>query len=675
MKRSLRRSKIQTAPARRSCLGAVGLGVFLLACSPSTQDGSAPPNAASAGEEETLARQEAAATIELRGREACANRDPLRQVFFGDLHVHTGFSMDASVAGTIAGPDDAYRFARGEEVDGVPFDPGSPSPMRLRIDRPLDFAAVTDHAENFGAVALCTRPDSPLYDSPNCRGYREGDFPVGPLISRGEAIGRRMALLDIPELCAGEDDPCGRASADPWIDTQEAAERWYDRSATCAFTTFVGYEYTFMPKMAKVHRNVIFRNEAVIDSPIHSDLEPNVIDLWRRLRAECAEAGNGCDVMAIPHNPNLSNGHMFAVDYGNAVTPAEQAAVAALRAQMEPLLEMTQIKGDSECRNGLWQVAGGPDELCDYEKFRDWHGAPPDDCEDGTGWGALVGRGCVSRLDFARYALLEGLSEEERIGVNPYKLGFIGSTDAHAADSGDAVESLADGVRRPVRGDLTVARAGLVALWAEENSRDSLFDAMRRREAYATSGPRMAVRMFGGWDYAPSLCGDPERAARGYSGGVPMGSDLPAPPESTSAPALAVWAARDPGTPESPGGLLQRIQIVKGWTGEGRTFHQAVYDVAGEPDNGADVDLQTCEPRGPGAEELCAVWRDPDFDPDQAAVYYARVVENPSCRWSTRTCRNYTGVIPLDLCSDPRLPKTIQERAWTSPIWYTPAGS
>ena len=335
-----------------------------------------------------------------------------------------------------------------------------------------------------------------------------------------------------------------------------------------------------------------------------------------------------------------------------------------------------QHKGDSECRLS----PDSTDELCGFEKlpyanflqkYLRYFAAQPD------------------VRSFVREALAAGLAEEQRLGVNPFKFGLIASTDTHLGTPG-AVEERDHpghgGAGAPAPKDLPEGLpddfefnpGGLAVIWAEENSRDSLFEAMRRREVYGTSGPRHVVRFFGGWELPADLCSQQAFVETGYARGVPMGGDLPA--RAADRPSFAVSALRDPGTEQRPGGLLQRIQIVKGWLENGAPREQ-VYEVAGDPENTASVDLETCTPQGPGSDSLCSVWSDPHFDARQRAFYYARVVENPSCRWSTFAC-NATGVdcsdrekVPEELaaCCEPGRAKTIQERSWTSPIWYTPA--
>ena len=601
------------------------------------------------------------------GAPLCTNHQPERQVFWGDLHVHTGISMDANLFGTRLRPADAYRFATGKEVQIGQAGNASQPERTVKLARPLDFAAVTDHASNFGGVRLCTTPGSASYDSESCQLYRTPVALVGRSLPDIVQEMRRIvsAGLNTPEVCGEDGALCRAAAGGAWQETQDAAAEWNDEAPACAFTTFVAYEYTATPNMTKIHRNVIFRNATVPPLPISYDDQPSAIGLWRDLRSQCLDAGTGCDVLAIPHNSNLSNGHMFAIEYGVAKTKQEQAEVARLRASMEPIVEMNQMKGDSECRNGMWNVLGATDELCDFEKMR---AADTPDCEGGTGEGALGGDGCVSRRDFVRYALAEGLAEADRIGVNPFQFGFIAATDGHDGVPGPVEEWRQDlilGAPNPAPGRNL---GGLAAVWAEENSRESLFQAMRRKETYGTSGPRMSVRFFGGWDYPADLCKDPELVAKGYKGGVSMGGEITAAPKG-KAPTFVVSALRDPGTAAHPGTRLQRAQIVKAWPDAEGKIHQQVVDVAGGP-NDARVDEATCAPIGAGAESLCGVWTDPSCEPGQRAVYYARVLENPSCRqtgWACMPGENRPG-----WCDLPEVEKTVQERAWTSPIWYAP---
>ena len=601
---------------------------------------------------------------------ACAHHQTERQVFWGELHVHTGISMDAWMFGTRPRPAAAYRFARGEPI-GIGMQDASGQPLRtVQLERPLDFAAVTDHAQGAGATNLCTRPDSPVYETASCRSYRAPlnfNRPLGEIVK--DIRGRTEIDLAAPEVCGADASQCRSALGEIWRETIDAAETWNDTSEACEFTTFVAYEYTATPKQTKIHRNVIFRNATVPALPISYEDEPEAVGLWRELRRQCLDAGTGCDALAIPHNANLSNGNLFAIEYGDATTIEEQAAVARLRARIEPLFEIQQQKGDSECRNGMWNVLGATDELCSFEKMR----APSTrDCQDGKEFGALAQQGCVSRRDFARYALVEGLMEAERIGVNPFPVGFVAATDGHDGTPGAVEEWRQDqiiGAPAPTPGRNP---GGIAAVWAEENSRESLFEALRRRETYGTSGPRMQVRLFGGWDYPNEMCGDPEFVAKGYAGGVPMGGTLSRRTTASgnnneNGPTLIVNALRDQGTSEHPGGLLQRIQIVKGWYDDEGRIHQQVVDIAGGP-NDADVEPNTCTPRGAGSDSLCGIWTDPEFDPNRGAVYYARVVENPSCRQTGWACM--PGPSRPAWCDQPNVEITTQERAWTSPIWY-----
>jgi len=630
----------------------------------------------------------AAQPTEIAPRAACDLHDPLRRPLFGDLHVHTGFSMDANALGNDTTPDDAYRFARGERIRVYSGEAGVPQTAQL--ERPLDFAAVTDHAEWLAEVRLCRDPASEVYTTRSCRIYRGEEVGWLPrLFGLTEGFfPKLLGVIDLDatradEICADDNSRCRRALRSAWDDIKASAERFYDRSSACAFTTFHAWEYSRSPKRTKIHRNVILRNELSPELPISAAETGHERNLWPQLRDLCNATGTGCEAIAIPHNPNLSNGRLFELWYREEDVE-QQRAEAALRAEMEPIVEMTQIKGSSECRNGMFQVLGEPDELCDFEKTRDFSGLGFPDCEEGAGNGAQAARGCISRVDHVRYALLEGIREKNRIGVNPFKFGFIGSTDTHMSTPGQVSEW-----EQPFKFGATVERVltigeakramahwnpgGLAGVWAEENSRDAIFDALKRREAFATSGPRIVPRFFAGWDLPRDLCGRDDFAATGYADGVPMGGDLPPAPTGSAGPVFALSALRDPGTEKRPGGWLQRLQVVKGWVDDEGRFHQQVIDVAGDADNGASVDLDTCEPKGTGAAQLCAVWQDPDFDPARDAVYYARAVENPSCRWTTRLCNGWTdGPLP-DACTNPLIPKTIHEMAWTSPVWFTPS--
>jgi hypothetical protein len=488
-------------------------------------------------------------------------------------------------------------------------------------------------------------------------------------------------------LCGDDLSGCRNAVASVWQITQAAAERAYDRSSACRFTALHAWEYSYSPEISKVHRNVILRNELSPELPISWIDEPSPQGLWRRLKKLCNDTGTGCQALAIPHNPNMSDGRMFRVE-GRDLPREEQIAAAELRAELEPVVEIMQIKGESECLNGLSNVVGGPDELCSFEKLRKVDAARPD-CGDGSGSGSMMGRGCISRHDYARYALALGLAERQRIGTNPFRFGFVGSTDTHNGTPGDVEEySYAghDGSEdataqlrldspRSWGGAAMIHRnpGGIAGVWAEENARDSIFDALLRRETFATSGPRIAPRFFGGWDFGGDLCENPDLVEHGYARGVPMGGVLrPRAAGSSGGPRFVVSALRDAGTAGHPGGLLQRIQIVKVQVEADGRYHEAVHDVAGSK-NDARVERETCRPKGPGHDRLCGVWRDPDFDPARPAVYYARVLENPSCRWHAWECNALPAAERPEGCSDPSVPWTIQERAWTSPIWYEPA--
>jgi hypothetical protein len=608
-------------------------------------------------------------------REPCANYRPLRTPFFGDLHVHTALSQDAATQGTRTSPVQAYDFARGKLLGIQPFNEHGEPKRSMQLKRPLDFAAVTDHAEFLGELEICKTPGLPGHDSFLCMMQR--NFPraaffvmntLGPFRSSPTRFG----------MCGKNATHCLDAAAGAWGLIRDAAEQAYDRTAACTFTSFVGYEWTASTDSNNLHRNVIFRNDVVPELPTSYFEAPRPELLHAALEQQCLDNESGCDVVIVPHNSNLSGGLMFEINDGEDLDPAK----AARRSELEPLVEIIQHKGASECLPGGFAA----DEECGFELL-------PYSNFAGKYFQPL--RWPPERRGFVRPTLGRGLSIERNIGANPFRFGLIGSTDTHLGAAGAISESdypghggagvpAANEVPPGLPDDVEFNPGGLAVLWAEENSRDALFQAMRRREAYATSGPRMVVRFFGGWELPNNLCESHSFAETGYGSGVPMGGILaPAPKQDTAGPDFAVWALAD-ATSESRAGL-ERIQIIKGWTNGAASdqpgaYSEKVFNLASAPNAPFSMNENQCIVEESAAQELCRVWRDPDFDPSEPAYYYVRVLEQPTCRWSQQIC-NAKGVRcdqpetiseGLEPCCADEHVATIRERAWTSPIWYTP---
>jgi len=599
-----------------------------------------------------------------------------RNAYFGDLHVHTNYSFDAFAFGTVASPYDAYRFALGEAIQ-------HPAGFDVQLREPLDFYAVTDHAMFLGAVKEAADPTTQFGRLEYVQALHNLNAPEN---QNFDSLPQRVAAFSnfLPDsmtlIGEGSLDPelVHQIARDAWSDTIRAAEAF---NKPGEFTTFVAYEYTSSTDdRGNLHRNVIFqgadRLPAVPFSRFHSQNPEGLWDWMDGLRQ------NGIEALAIPHNSNGSNGQMFKlVDWANNPVDDEWGRK---RIRNEPLVEITQVKGTSETHPLLSDTDEWADfEIMPYRIATTWESEP--------------------KGSYAREALLDGLAMAEAGLPNAYQFGFVGATDTHVGASSLDESNFfskvglldADGARRgsvPMdKGVAEVVRAagrvnvqeingreyatgayetwsasGLTGVWAEENTRESLYSALRRKEVFATSGPRIKIRLFAGYDYE-----DNEAIAARYAKGVPMGAELHG--GKGEAPKLVTSALKDPNSAS-----LQRLQIVKGWVENGETFER-VYDVACSdggsvdsethrcPDNGAAVDLSNCAiTEGVGASALQAVWQDPDHNPEHRAFYYARVLENPTCRWSTWDAVK-AGVPPR-----PDLKKTLQERAWTSPIWVMP---
>ncbi len=580
-----------------------------------------------------------------------------RRALFGDLHVHTQLSFDAFIFGTRSTPDSAYAFAKGEAID-------HPAGFEMQLGAPLDFLGVTDHAMYMGMLPAMSDAESLVGQHPISVGIREAAGPQERLAAFQKMFPYLRKQLDGPDDLL---DPDIVRSA--WETTVAAAERHNEPGA---FTTFVAYEYTASgAERENLHRNVVFEGAAP-DIPFSSMDSSNPEDLWDWLDAQREQ---GVEGLAIPHNSNGSDGLMFELAQTDGspmdVTYAEQ------RMRNEPLVEVTQVKGTSDTH----PLLSPNDEWADFELMQ-----------------VKVATVIPSQAEgsYVREAYGNGLAMQEESGFNPYKFGLIGSSDTHVGAGSfdednywskvgivDATPQQRGSVpldepdsegNRYAGGDIASfsewGASGLAGVWAEENTRESIYAAFRRKEAFATSGPRMKVRFFAGYDIADKTSGA-DRIARLYDDAVPMGADLLA--DGVKQPEFFVWASRDAGS--AP---LQRLQVIKGWVEEGER-QEMVFDVACSdgltvdpkthrcPDNGAEVNPADCSISSDrGAAELEAVWQDPTFDAGQHAFYYVRALENPTCRWSTWDAVR-AGVAPRE-----DLHATIQERVWSSPVWYVP---
>ena len=597
-----------------------------------------------------------------------ANATHATNVYWGDSHLHTGLSLDAGLFGNTLGPDEAWRLARGEKIvssTGIP----------VQLARPLDWMVLTDHSDMMGIATDIKEGTPNIVADPKGKEWHEG-FKKGGRAA-GEAafdLIQNFSQMTVPEQLVKDYSPGSKVFGRVWKEIVDNAEKHNEPGL---FTAFIGYEWTSVPKGFNLHRNVIFRDNAdkalqlepATTQPPSGSTDPNFLYKW----LENYEAKTGGRVFAFAHNGNLSNGWMFPTEktYHGGVVDKDYVTQ---RARWEPHYEITQIKGDGEAHPAL----SPEDEFADYENW-------------------AVGNLDLSELktpdmlkgEYGREALKLGLQLEKKFGVNPYKFGVGGATDSHTAlatadednffGKSTSVEPSAERINHPfIKSDLgeipgyTLVASGYTGIWAHENTRTALFDAMERKETYATTGPRMTVRFFGGWDFDEQDVYSSDSVSRGYAKGVPMGGDLKK-AAGGEAPVFMIQASKDPLS-----GNLDRVQVIKGWMDTGGKTHERVYDVAVSDDRNIDsngrckqpvgntVDLKTATwSNSIGAGQLGTVWTDPDFDPKESAFYYVRVLEIPTPRW----------VLYDKVRLGAELPKEAelvgQERAYTSPIWYS----
>ena len=580
--------------------------------------------------------------------------NPERNVYYGEQHVHTAWSFDAYAFGdTIAGPEEFYQYSLGKPT----IHPGG---YEVRITKPLDWAAVTEHAEHMGIIQEASDPDSPLRkSSPWLARALELATEKDPMLAfkiltATIAKGVKVESLSNPTVLAPV-----------WKRIVEIADKYYEPGK---FTTFAAYEWTSTPDSKNLHRNIFFLDTKKVPKAPFTPLDSSdPVDLWRWMDGQRA-AGN--ELLAVSHNANLSDGLMFPTEVDHTGRPIDEAWAEA-RLRNEPLSEIKQVKGQSETTPGL----SPNDEFANYEVFV---------------WQLLGTEGGPPRQygSYVRQGYRDGVALEQARGFNPYKFGLMGGSDSHVSavpyrqDNFFGVHGVADDTPQKRIGggkllgldNLWVSPAGLSAVWAEENTREAIFAGMKRRETYTTSGVRMPLRFFGGWGFESGLVDRKGWVETAYAEGVAMGSDLPA--KAGDAPTFAVWVVKDPDSAN-----LDRVQIVKGWSQSGQSFEK-IYDVAWAGDRTPDPETGRVPPIGStvdltrgtytntiGAVELRTVWTDPDFDPSLDAFYYVRALEIPTPRWSTIQAVKLGRLPPSGAGFQP----VIQERAWSSPIWYTPS--
>jgi hypothetical protein len=578
--------------------------------------------------------------------------NPLKNVYFGEQHMHTSASPDAFAVGTRGTWADAYDWALGKEVKL------STTGLPIKKSTPYDFVGITDHAEYYAVMPRLVDPKDPLSRSDFAKKLADPKAnPNDPTSAVSIILKSILTSTGMPEYVSPE------LQKENWARFVKVANQYNDPGN---FTAFLSFEWTSIPNGENMHRNVYFRNDTGPAVPFSSFDSVQPEDLWTYQEVQ-RDAGN--DNLAIPHNGNVSDGWMYSPN--KFLGGPMDARYARRQALNEPLTEIIQTKGSSDTHP--WMSPN--DEFADFELFPNL---------------INVGQPSQIKYGYVRQGLVEGMLLEEKLGANPFKMGIVSGADSHSAyanneefnfhGSHGATDDTPQKRLNPEMSpsgepDEIVGSGGATGVWAEENTRASLFDAMKRKETYGTSGTLIRLRFFGGWSYAKGLVEDENFVEKAYAGGVPMGGDLPAKPSRAKAPTFAVWALKDPET-----GNLDRIQIVKGWINRWGRPSEEIYDVA--LSDGRKVDPKTGKAPAVGStvnvekatytndigdSQLSAVWTDPDFDPSVRAVYYVRVLEIPTPRWSTYdAARNNLPLSPL-------VPTTIQERAWSSPIWYTPA--